>query len=116
MEQRDLVKIATAIREKRASMGLTQEQAAEYVGISHSFYVKIENAIQPPSLDTLVKICDAYHISMDRLLLKWSVPGQITPLQAELLFDLQQMEPHQLQGCRDIMDKLIAIADGSSNA
>lgn len=116
MEQHDLVKIATAIREKRASMGLTQEQAAEYVGISYSFYVKIENAVQPPSLDTFVKICDAYHISMDRLLLKWSIPGQITPQQAELLFDLQNLEPHQLQDCRNIMDKLLAIVNGNRNA
>lgn len=116
MERRDLVKIASAIRDKRTSMGLTQEQAAEYIDISYSFYVKIENAIQPPSLDTLVKICDAYHISMDRLLLKWRIPGQITPQQAELLLDLQSMEPRQLQNCRDIMDKLLAIINEDRNA
>lgn len=116
MEQHILVKIAAAMRKKRASLGLTQEQAAEYLGISYSSYTKIENTAQSPSLDMLVRICDAYHISLDQLLLKWNTPRQITPEQTEILFELQGMEPHQLQSCRDIMDKLLAIACGNPDA
>lgn len=116
MEQRSLVKLAAALREKRARMGQTQEQAAEYIGISYSYYSKIETAAQSPSLDMLVRICDTYHISLDRLLLKWNYPQQITPEQAELLYDLQNMEPHQIEDFRDIVDKLLAIANGNRNA
>ena len=108
MEQYHLSKIAAAIRKKRYGMGLTQEQAAEFVGISYSYYTKIENALQAPALDTLVKICEAYHISLDRLLLEWTGPGQITPEQAELLYDLQNMPPEYIKACRDILDRLLA--------
>ncbi len=111
MEQYSLEKIAAAIRKKRISMGLTQEQAAEHVGISYSYYTKIENAIQAPALETLVKICEIYHISLDRLLLKWTVPGQISPEQTELLCDLQNINPEHIKICRSILDKLLAVSN-----
>lgn len=116
MEQQNLAKIAAVMKSRRASLGLTQEQASEYIGISYSHYTKIENISKSPSLDTLVKICDAYHISLDQLFLKWNTPRQITPRQAEIIFDLQAIEPHQLQSCRDIMDKLLAIANDNIDA
>lgn len=116
MEQRILVKIATAMRKKRASLGMTQEQAAEYLDISYSSYTKIENTAQSPSLDMLVRICDAYHISLDELLLKWPASRQITPKQTEILFQLLELDPGQLQSCRDIMDNLLAIANENVNA
>ncbi len=109
MEQYSLEKIAAAIRQKRLSMGLTQEQAAEHVGISYSYYTKIENAIQAPALETLVNICETWHISLDRLLLKWTKPDQITPEQTELLCELQNVDAEHIRICRDMLDKLLAI-------
>ena len=50
-----------------AYRGLTQEQAAEQVGITYSSYVKIENAFQTPSLSTLVKISEVLDVSLDWL-------------------------------------------------
>ena len=114
MKKRNLAKIATTIRKKRNSMGMTQEQAAEFVGISYSYYTKIENTIQAPALDTLVKICEAYHISLDGLLLDWNGSDRVTPEQKEFLFDLQNMEADRIKSCRDILDKLLMISGENS--
>ena len=42
--------LSARIKAHRKYRGLTQEQAAEQVGITYSSYVKIENAFQTPSL------------------------------------------------------------------
>lgn len=60
-------KLSSRIKKRRKSMGLTQEQAAEEVGITYSSYVKIENAFQTPSLATLAAISQVLHISLDIL-------------------------------------------------
>lgn len=103
MKQSVLIRLAYVMKEKRVAMGQTQEEAAEDIGISYSYYSKIETAAQSPSLDVLVRICETYHISLDWLLLGW------TDCQGGILDDLQKMDVSQMRACRDIMDKLLAI-------
>ncbi|MEY8233823.1 helix-turn-helix transcriptional regulator [Oscillospiraceae bacterium 50-16] len=59
--------LSARIKAHRKYRGLTQEQAAEQVGITYSSYVKIENAFQTPSLSTLVKISEVLDVSLDWL-------------------------------------------------
>lgn len=102
MKQRALVRLAVAMKERRAAAKQTQEQAAEHIGISYSYYVKIENAIQSPSVDTLVKICDAYRISLD-----WLLQEKITAEEFGLTITLSEVDARQIQGCCKILEKLI---------
>lgn len=59
--------LSARIKAHRKHRGLTQEQAAEQIGITYSSYVKIENAFQTPSLSTLVKISEVLDVSLDWL-------------------------------------------------
>lgn len=57
------------IREQRQSLGLTQEKVSEKLGLSISFYSRIEQGTREMSLDTLVKIARFFGLSLDYLLL-----------------------------------------------
>ena len=61
--------LGSKIREVRKSRNLSQEQLSELVGISPNYLSRVEtNNGGIVSLPTLVKICNALHISMDYLL------------------------------------------------
>ena len=68
MERTDLDQMAMQIKEKRKAYGYTQEEMAEQLNISYSFYTKIENGFQAPSLDTLIRIATTLQISLDKLI------------------------------------------------
>jgi transcriptional regulator with XRE-family HTH domain len=60
--------IGKAARKARASLGLTQEDAAEQVGVSVEFYSRIERGTALPSLKTFVRMAVAFGMSTDKLL------------------------------------------------
>lgn len=56
------------IRRKRQENGLTQEEAAELIGISLSYYGNIERGLRMPSVEVLVNIANQLNVGMDVLL------------------------------------------------
>ena len=58
----DTKKIGTVFAKKRKEMHLTQEDAAEIVGVSVRTVRNIENGTSTPDLDTLFSLCDLYGI------------------------------------------------------
>lgn len=69
----DYHRMGRRIQEKRIAAGMTQEQLAEAVELSAVFVSQIETGNRKPSLDTIVKIAIALHVSVDTLL-KDSLP------------------------------------------
>ncbi len=65
MTKNELLQISSRIKFRRKSLGYTQEEISEKLGLSHSHYTKIENAISSPSLDTLVNISKLLGLSLD---------------------------------------------------
>ncbi len=65
MNKSQLKEMANRIKERRASLGFTQENFSELIGLSLSSYTKIENAFQQPALDTLIKISQSLKLSID---------------------------------------------------
>lgn len=57
------------LKKERERRGLTQEEAADVIGMSRSGYINIENGKRNPSLRSAFKIADFYNINV-RLLLK----------------------------------------------
>ena len=56
------------MKEARLKIGLTQEEVSEQIGIT-SFYIShLENGASKPSLEVLVKICNALGVTSDYLL------------------------------------------------
>lgn len=60
--------IGAAARAARTALKLTQEDAAERVGISAEFYARIERGNALPSVPTLARISTALGVSADTLL------------------------------------------------
>lgn len=60
--------IGTKIKNARIHAGLTQEQAAEALGVSRQTISNWENERTYPDIVSVVKISDLYHISLDHLL------------------------------------------------
>ena len=56
------------IRKLRIDNGYTQKKVAEYLGISQNTYSQYEIGVLNYPVDTVVKLADLYHVSVDYLL------------------------------------------------
>ena len=55
------------LREFRKRKNLTQEEMSKILNLGSTTYKNYENKITEPSIDTLVKLADYFHISLDEL-------------------------------------------------
>lgn len=63
------VNIGKRIKELRAGLKISQDRLAKKADIPFSTLVKIEAGYTPnPSMETLIKIADAFNVSIDELL------------------------------------------------
>ena len=69
MKEFSLEQIGRRVRGVRTQFKLTREQFAEKVGISPQFLAEIENGKKGMSAETLFKLCTAFDISSDYILL-----------------------------------------------
>ena len=61
--------LSEKIKSLRKKRGWTQQELAQYTGLSFNVITKIEQGvIQYPNLRTLIKIADAFNISIDELI------------------------------------------------
>ena len=65
----DYKELGKRIAKRRKVLNLTQDDVAEATGLSNNYISNIENNHSIPSIETLVKICDALDITPDYLLL-----------------------------------------------
>lgn len=60
--------IVENIKKYRKKMGWSQQKLAEKTGLSYNLITKIEQgASVNPTMDSLIKIADAFNISIDEL-------------------------------------------------
>ena len=60
--------LGSLLRKKRKEEGLTLKQVAEKAGISEGFLSQVENDVSSPSVDSLVKICNAIALNAGDLI------------------------------------------------
>ena len=60
--------MAKNMRAARVDRGYTQEEVAEMAGISPVYYGQLELGNKSPSLETILNIADALHVSLDTLI------------------------------------------------
>lgn len=60
--------IGAAARRARKALELTQEDAAERIGVSVEFYARIERGNSLPSVPTFVRIANSLGVSADTLI------------------------------------------------
>lgn len=61
--------LGNRIRKAREQKNLTQEQLAEIIGMSNNYISNIERNHSIPSLETLLKICNALQVTPDYVLM-----------------------------------------------
>lgn len=69
MTHEELLLFGERLRNRRNTLGLTQEFVADKVGISLRFYQMLERGEKSVSLDTLIRLSKTLTISTDYLLL-----------------------------------------------
>lgn len=65
----DYKKLGVRIRTAREGKNLTQERLAELTGLSNNYISNIERKRSKPSVETLIKLCNALEITPDQVLL-----------------------------------------------
>ena len=70
----DLHSIGNKLLAIRRRAGLTQEEAAEIAGLSSRTYADIERGTVNMRLETILRICDALHITPDEILTQEESP------------------------------------------
>lgn len=74
--------IGPRMRAARKVLGITQEDAAETIGISAEFYARMERGHALPSVGTLAKMAAALQVTVDHLFGAESNSAQGSPLAA----------------------------------
>jgi Zn-dependent peptidase ImmA (M78 family)/DNA-binding XRE family transcriptional regulator len=78
-ESIDVVMLAEKLTTARKSAGLTQEDAANHLGMSRPTFIAIEKGTRRPRPEELVKLAELYKESLNRLLRDESRPKAIRP-------------------------------------
>lgn len=109
MDKKDRERMASFIKEKRNAYGYTQEYVSERSGISYSYYTKIENGFQTPSLDTLLRIASLLNLSLDKMFFGGNVAEDtFSPDTQELLRFIDQCDAQGIAICRELLDKILS--------
>lgn len=98
------VLIGNNIRRYRKANHLTQEQLAEKVGVSTSFCANIERGGRSMSIQVLINLADALHVSVDSLLCDPSVPANN---HSENICALLQNSPEHVSALAEDIVRLI---------
>ena len=88
-------KVGKRIKTIRESKNMTQEDFAEITGLSNNYISNIECARSKPSIDTLVKICNASETTPDYILLD-SVYASKELLMDEIAIKLKKCSPEDI--------------------
>ena len=95
--------IGTRIRLARRDAGLTQEKLAEKIGVS-----TVESGSRAPGLETLVKLSQTLHVSLDLLVLGGAPGGDAEACLAALV---QGRSPRQRMLAVSLVRSLFAEMD-----
>ena len=100
--------IGTRIRLARRDAGLTQEKLAEKIGVSTVFVSQLESGTRAPGLETLVKLSQTLHVSLDLLVLGGAPGGDAEACLAALV---QGRSPRQRMLAVSLVRSLFAEMD-----
>ena len=98
----DFSEVGRRIRTARQHKGMTAEQLSEIVGLASESLRHIENASIYPSLQTLYRIAQSLHVSMDYL------TGR-TPSFSDALSKDYGITAAQEETLREIIEKILPI-------
>ena len=90
----DREQVGKSLMKYRKRLGMTQEDAAEKMGVSQNFYARIEVGSSGMSIETLYQLCDAFHITPNDILLPETEASEGSDLTVKAICDI-------LRNCTD---------------
>lgn len=105
MEQSEIRRIGKILKDRRLQLGYTQEYAAEKVGISYSYYTKIERGQQLPSLEIAMLLSKTFSLSLDYWLLNQTQDIRLSPAAMELIHYIKSLDGKQLEEMQILLQK-----------
>lgn len=86
----------------RKKYGMTQAQAAEAAGLSNNTYAEIERGVVNTSIESIMQICRALHITPDEILTERG--GETTAREEDILARLHACNPKDKETALRILD------------
>lgn len=93
------------IRELREEFQMTQKELAELLSSAQRNVSNWENGVNEPDLDTVVKLCDVFHVGLEELFGRLDNDG-LTPADRVLLAKLKKLSPSQRAALSAFLDTL----------
>lgn len=103
------IMIGKAMKNVRKSLGLTQEQVAERLYLAPRYISDIERDKTKGSIDTLVKLCNIYHVTPTFILKDYLNTTQLE--YDDKLIGFTRLTPKE----KEIIIKLIEFMNGQKN-
>lgn len=97
----DFTAVGGRLYSARRSLGLTQAEAAERAGISDRAYADMERGTVNMRVETLLRVCDALHLTPDELLTERE---QSDPSEEEIMARLRDCTPRQRETALRLLD------------
>lgn len=102
----DLSHVGKRLREERKRLHRTQEEVAEAVDLTTAFIGHIERGERSLSLDTLVKLCNYYGVTIDYLLAD-VLPAETDAVVEQMRVLLQGQSKEKKLAILDIMNAIV---------
>lgn len=106
------------LKRLRKGMGLNQEELSLTLGLSKGAVSQYESARNYPNMDTLIKLCEVFHVSLDELILENSPKIGNTPtvVTSETVQQPpQENNQHHLQKEIEYLTKTVAMQEREIN-
>lgn len=99
----------TKIKEARMALGITAIEAARRIGISRQRYSLYERGENEASYEMLLRIADAFAVTVDFLLDRKSTPAEIR--RNALIGKVMELSDAQIQALADALESLTSPVD-----
>lgn len=99
------------LKQLRQKAGLSQAQLAEAIGVSQQSVNKYENHSVEPDIDTLIRIADYFHVSVDYLIdhtgVGHAAAFDLNTEEARLVEDWRQLHSAEKESIRLIVQNYL---------
>lgn len=93
----------------RKRCGMTQAQVAEAAGLSNNTYAEIERGVVNTSIESIMQVCRALHITPDEILT--DAPAQATAREEDILARLAACSPRDKETALQLLDTFLRSLD-----
>jgi transcriptional regulator with XRE-family HTH domain len=108
----DYIALGERIRQRRKQLGLSQQDTAEKLNLSVSFFSRVERGEKVASLETLIRITNLFGFSLDFLLqesLDKRVPDSLQAELAQIFTDKTEAQTERLIGWLKVLSENIEM-------